>query len=348
MPDKPVDPKPASESRRESVFAPYRLPVMVMWLVVTAAIIPMLLHDVRSTQAWEATRHLLHVGYVGALLLFLGRTGTPTPRPSEVGEETPTRPRFGAWLSALGIGAVLTLTVTSDSGVYILLLLMIVATVWILLGWRREIQLRAVVHGLAVATVALLAGLRLASNGFISDAAFYLLAGGSFPMYVAGGLLCRRTRLGGVQLLAGGYGGALKSLVMGGLLFAPLGLINAAGGSPGSDIAWVTEWWMPLWFPWFSGIAEEIWFRLLLVGLCFFLLRPVFGERRDLAVVAAILFSGITFGVGHGRTLWTLWITGCLYGVPLAAVFARRDWEHAVGAHYVINMIPWMAVFLET
>jgi hypothetical protein len=32
----------------------------------------------------------------------------------------------------------------------------------------------------------------------------------------------------------------------------------------------------------------------------------------------------------------------------MAAIFARRDWEHAVGAHYMVNMIPWLMVFLET
>jgi hypothetical protein len=32
----------------------------------------------------------------------------------------------------------------------------------------------------------------------------------------------------------------------------------------------------------------------------------------------------------------------------MAVAFARRDWEHAVGAHYMINMIPWLMVFLET
>jgi hypothetical protein len=31
----------------------------------------------------------------------------------------------------------------------------------------------------------------------------------------------------------------------------------------------------------------------------------------------------------------------------MAAVFVRRDWEHAVGAHYMIHMIPWLVLFLE-
>jgi hypothetical protein len=32
----------------------------------------------------------------------------------------------------------------------------------------------------------------------------------------------------------------------------------------------------------------------------------------------------------------------------MAAVFARRDWEHAVGAHYMVDMIPWVMAFLES
>jgi hypothetical protein len=242
----------------------------------------------------------------------------------------------------------LALTAVSDDGVDILMLLLIVATAWILLAWRREIRLRAVVQGLAVALVAYLAGLPFAKNGFAGQTTVILLPALSAPMYVAGGLLFDRTRLGGIQLRAGRYGEVLKSVLWGALLFVPLGLINAADGSPGSNIAWVTEWWMPVSLPWFSGIAEEIWFRLFLLGLCFFLLRPAFRTHPALAVVAAVLFSGITFGLGHGRTLERFLTTGLLYGVPMAAMFAKRDWEHAVGAHYMVNMIPWVMVFLET
>jgi hypothetical protein len=32
----------------------------------------------------------------------------------------------------------------------------------------------------------------------------------------------------------------------------------------------------------------------------------------------------------------------------MAVVFARRDWEHAVGAHYMINMVPWLMVLGDT
>jgi hypothetical protein len=105
---------------------------------------------------------------------------------------------------------------------------------------------------------------------------------------------------------------------------------------------------MPISLPWFSGIAEEAWFRLLLVSLVYFLLRPAFREQPAIAVLLAVLFSGITFGLGHGRSIERLLTTGLLYGVPMAVVFAKRDFEHAIGAHYMINMIPWAMAFLES
>ena len=52
---------------------------------------------------------------------------------------------------------------------------------------------------------------------------------------------------------------------------------------------------------------------------------------------------------GSRRTLQEkILMIGLLFGLPMAVVFARRDWEHAVGAHYMINMFPTLMVFLET
>lgn len=337
-----------SDFPNQSWFAPHCIALAIMWLATTVTIIGMLLHGVRHTDQFQVLRYILQVAYILALLWYLGSSSHSIARLPEIRPFVLARWRYGKFIPVLGIILMLVLAVISDDGVGIMMLLLIVATVWIIIAWRRKVRLGMVVQGFAAAIIAYLAGLPALSNGLIGEIAFYGLLILVPPMYIAGGLLASHTGLSGIQLIAGRYAKVLQSFLWGCLLFVPLGLFNAAEGSPGTDITWVTEWWMPVSLPFFSGIAEEAWFRLLLVGLCFLLLRPALRKYPAIAVFAAILFSAITFGLGHGRTLDKFLTTGLLYGLPIATIFVKRDWEHAVGAHYMINMIPWVMVFMET
>ena len=319
--------------------------LVVAWIVAAGAVGWMLIGGVRESEAYAAVRHLLHLGYAVALLWFLWRG---EPRPGELPElDPPLLPRtpYGAWIPVVVMGLLLGLAVLSDDGEDLLMLSLMLASIWTLVAWWRRIRLRAVIQGVTLAGVACLAGMPAASHGLISWRAIMLLSVLAAPMYVAGGLLVEHTRLGEVRLAAGRYAEAGLGFLRGCLLFVPLGLVNAADGGPGDDIGWVTEWWMPFSLPWFSGIAEEIWFRLFLIGLAYFFLRPATEGGSVPAIVAAVLFGSIVFGLGHGRDLATFVTTGFLYGVPMAAVFVRRDWEHAVGAHYMVNLVSWIMVY---
>lgn len=238
------------------------------------------------------------------------------------------------------------LVVASDDGTDLLLLLMIAASLWILVAGWRKIRFPWLLQGIVLGLVAFVAGVPARDNGFLSDTALYLLPGFVPFMYLAGALLLDRTGLSAVRIREGRPVRALKSFLWGCLLFLPLGFFNVVDGPVADDLTWVTEWWMPLALPWFSGIAEEAWFRLFLMGFCFFLLRPVFRARPALAVAVTVVICGITFGLIHGRTMERFLTTGLLYGVPMATVFARRDWEHAVGAHYMVNMPSWVVALL--
>ena len=328
------------------VLAAHNIALPAMWLITTVSLVVMLFSGVRNSGQFHAERHILQVAYVLALCWYLIRTGPSLEQLPDLSPLLLPRLRIGKLIPVIVIAL---LFVAEFFGQGILLPLLMLATIWILIAWRREIRLPAVLLGLAATTIALLAGLPFYQNQYIGKVTFILLLAFVMPMFVAGGLLSKRTGLAGSQLYAGRYGKAVVSFLWGCLLFIPLGLTNAAAGSPGPGMMWVTRWWMPLSQPWFSGIVEEAWFRLFLVSLCYWLLRPAFSKHPAVAVLCAVLFSGITFGLGHGGTLLeNLLITGLLYGLPMAVVFARRDWEHAVGAHYMINMIPTLMVFLGT
>jgi len=338
---------PASEIRKPSRFDLHLIVLIIAWLASTLATIIMLLQGVRDTDQFQTGRYILQSVYVLALMWYLSRTGPSSSQLPDM--QSPVFPswRYGKLIPVLGIASMLALIVFSDQGISILTLLLMIATVWILVAWRREIRLPMFVSGLAVAIIAFLAGFLYMNHGFVSQSGFIIFLSFVPPMFIAGGLLVKRTKLGEVQLLTGDYVKTLQSLLWGCLLFVPLGLFNALEGSPGTEMNWMTHWWMPFSLPWYSGIFEETWFRLLLVGLCYLLLRPVFVKYPALAVVLAMLISATSFGLGHGRTLEKFLTTGLLYGLPMAFVFVFRDWEHAVGGHYMVNMIPTMMVFIE-
>jgi hypothetical protein len=331
---------------KRALFSPNTIALIAIWLLTTVSLVLMLFSGVRNTGQFRFERYVLQAAYVLALFWYLIRTGPSVEQLPDLCPLLLPKLQIGKLIPVIVIAL---LFVAEFFGQGLLLPLLMLATIWILIAWRREIGLAAILLSLGITTIALLAGLPFYQNQYIGKASFIVLLIFVIPMFVAGGLLSKRTSLVGSQLYARRYKQAVKSFMLGCLLFIPLGLANAAAGSPSPAMTWVTHWWMPLSQPWFSGIVEEAWFRLFLVSLCYLLLRPAFNKHPAIAVIGAALFSGITFGLGHGGTLQErILMIGLLFGLPMAVVFARRDWEHAVGAHYMINMIPTLMVFLET
>ena len=328
------------------LFTPHCIALITMWLLTTFSFFVMLFSGVRSADQFRIGRHILQAAHVLALFWYLIRTGPSVKQLPHLDPLLLPQRRIGKLVPVIVIALVFVAELF-DQG--ILLPLLMIASICILIVWHREVYLRSILLGLAVTKIAFFSGLPFYKNQYFSELYFIILIIFFIPLFVGGGLLGKRTALVGSQLYAGRYRQALVSFLWGCLLFIPLGLTNAAAGAPGPRMTWVTRWWIPLSLPWFSGIVEEAWFRLFLVSLCYFLLRPAFSKLPAVAVICALLFSAITFGLGHGGTLLErVLIEGLLYGLPLAVIFVRRDWEHAVGAHYMINMIPTLIVFLET
>jgi hypothetical protein len=307
----------------------------------------MLLLGTRSTGDLEFLRYILHAAYSASLAWYLARTGPAFSELPVITAPRLLRWRGGSWLPVVIVTFAFLVVLADEGGGDIVLLLLILGTFGILLAYWRRIRLRWLLQGLLIAVVAYLAGRIPTDNGLLSERALTLLAGLAAPMYMAGAVIHDRTGLGGLPLAKWDLYAVGRGWLWGLVLFLPMGMVNAASGSPGGELAWVSEWWMPLVLPWFSGLAEEVWFRLLMVGLVYLLLRPAFSHRPALTVTLAIIFSSVVFGLGHGYNLERLVVTGLLYGAPLAVIFTKRGWEHAVGGHYMINAIPWLFAFLE-
>jgi len=332
--------------RKCAWFTPHHIVLIAMWLITTVSLLFMLNKGVRNNFQFYPERNMLHAGYTVVLLWYLTRTGPIIKQLPEVSPSSLPKWRFGKQIPVVIMALLL---VSEIYGQGIVLPLLMLATLVVLIAWWREIDLSQVLIGFVLTIVAFLGGLPMWQNHLVERTAFFGLLIFTTPMFVAGGLLYKRTGLGGSQLYFKQYRKVAWSFLWGCLLFVPYGLLNAAGGSPGPWITWVTNWWQPFTLTFFSPITEEAWFRLFMVSLCYFALRPAFNKAPALAIVFSTLFSAIVFGLGHSGDLMHRFLNiGLLYGFPMAILYVRRDWEHAVGAHYMIDFIPWVMVFLES
>jgi hypothetical protein len=218
----------------------------------------------------------------------------------------------------------------------------------ILITWRRRLRTRLVISGMIVGLLAGSAELvQFLNTGAPFDIYWAIVQVICVPpAFIAGGLLLGHSGVGQVRLLNGNITQVVKSLLTGCIVFLPLGLVNTADGIfTGFD--WMDSIQEPLIFSWLPALAEETWARLFLVTLCYSLLRPLSNDRPGRVFITAALLSALAHGFLHGLDLNALLITGLIYLLPMAVLFIKRDWEQAVGAHYVVNLISFLAILFR-
>jgi len=209
------------------------------------------------------------------------------------------------------------------------------------ISWRSRLNRRMVGWGLIIGLIAGL-GILFLGNGDISWAIFNMVT--LPPAFMGGALLIRRTGLAQSRILQGEYFPALKGFCWACLLAVPAALLNQLGSLHETDL-WVTRWWQPF-YAIVPGIAEETWARLFLTTLVYALLRPTTNHRPRRAMLVAILTGALLHGFSHtGIDPFGLVIGSLLYGIPAALLFIKYDFEHAVGYHFLIDFIRYIAAY---
>lgn len=210
------------------------------------------------------------------------------------------------------------------------------------IAWRGQLTGRIAGLALAAGIISAL-GIAFLGNGDLSWAIANLIT--LPPAFSGGVLLLQRTQLGKVRLVEGEIGLALKGFAMGCLLAVPAAVLNQLGNMSGQD-TWVVNWWQPL-YAIVPGIAEETWARLFLMPFCYAIVRPVAGARPRRALGVAILVSLLAHGFAHtGIDPFGILIGTVLYTLPVALLLVKKDFEHAVGYHFMVDFVRFGGAFL--
>jgi len=347
----------------------YIVVFVIFWAIIATALSIMLHLGFRGKSEGEGGVLTLGIVFTAAMVWYLYRTGPSVSTLPNLDPLVFPRRTFGGMLWPLTlslllgptlIAAMLVLPLYPIGGMdlldsvgrylqpwIVLEGLLALTALRIVVMWRRRLTPRLVAVGLAAGLLAGAAqAVQIASSGDPFDVFWAIFQTVTVPpLFIGGGLLLAHTGIGRSRLLEGKYLGAFVSFLTGCALYLPLALVNTVAGAH-AEYTWMNALWKPLAFSWLPALAEETWARLFLVTLCYALLRPVSNERPHRAVVAAVLISATAHGLVHGPSLRNLLETGLVYLLPMAVLFVKRDWEHAVGAHYVVNLIPFLVVFL--
>lgn len=213
----------------------------------------------------------------------------------------------------------------------------------ITLFWRSQLTTRMILVGL-VATVIAGGGTLFLGNGDLSWAILEGIA--TFPLFTGGVLLVNRTNLACVRILQREYLIGARSFLWACVLAVPAALFNLLGNLQQGD-TWIVHWWQPL-YAIVPGVVEETWARLFLTTFCYAVLRPTTNTRPGRAIISAILIGALVHGFAHtGINPIGIIIGSLLYSVPTALLFIKCDFEYAIGYHFLIDLVRFLASVLR-
>jgi hypothetical protein len=139
---------------------------------------------------------------------------------------------------------------------------------------------------------------------------------------------------------------AFRQFIVGAIIAIPwaLGIVALSGARMET---WVTSWWHPL-IAIQPAISEEAWGRLLLVPLFYYLTRNIFPPRK--AITLSLVIVGYWFAflhtVGSPGAFVNTVFTGTIYVLPVSYLCLYRDLETAIGFHFCIDFVKYVAAYL--
>ena len=321
----------------------HHLGVLVgLWILSTCALGAARVGNITEFRAFGM---VLALGYLTALLWWFSREALDVS-PNEV-TQLLTRPHsFGSMLSAVILVVGLVVAVTSgvfQNGWYTVLVSTLPALV-VVVWFRDQHTRRTVAVAVAVVAVLFVLGSVHRSLGWAFGSALVIGI-----HLIAGVALLQHTGIGGFRTISGEYAAAFRGFVQGSVLAVPPMMLNLALAERAQIIEIADpagNWWLPI-LAVQPALAEEIWARLFLTTLFIALLYPVSRERPRRALVAAIVLAVALHVLAHVPHTITdpvsVVFMSFFYGVPMVLLFVARDLEHAIGYHFFIVFVSFVA-----
>lgn len=205
-------------------------------------------------------------------------------------------------------------------------------SIWILIKFRKQISKKFIINGLIFGGIC-----AVAMYNYIPILVAVLVL---IPFtYISGSLLNEKFPVTTIHINKHSILPALKSFSVGCLFAIPMGFSNLLDIVSSNGITWINQYWQAI-LALVAGIMEETWVRLFIITFIFALVSSK-TNKKYIPIITALIISSAIFGFSHSNYLDTQnCIKICiLYGLPLGVLFIKRDFETAIGYHFMIDFI---------
>jgi hypothetical protein len=238
----------------------------------------------------------------------------------------------------VGVTALLLFLGVKSSVIFVMALFTFMVSIWIIVKYKNQISRPLTLKGLIIGGLCSLAQY----NYWPSLLAIFIIV----PFfYISASLLNDKFKFTRIHFNNGNYSKLVKSFLTGCLFGLPMALLNLLNVIASNPFNWLNQFWQPV-LAFNFVLLEETWVRLFIMTLIFALVVSK-TDKKYIAVLMAIVVSSVIFGMTHYSHVD---IQNCiniifLYGVPLAVLFYKRDFETVVGFHFVINFVSAVSTY---
>lgn len=244
---------------------------------------------------------------------------------------------WGTLIIVIGISGLLLFIGLKTYVILIVAISTILISIWLFIKFKKDITKTYIVNGLILGCLSAIG----MYNNIPALIAIFLIISSTF---ILGSVLNDRFPLTIILINQHSFRGVLKSLALGCLFAMPMALSNLNDSITTNALNWITQYWQPI-LAIEAGIMEETWMRLFIIVFIYALVSAK-TTKKYIPILTALIISSVFFGFGHSNyiSLQNCFSLTILYGLPMGILLIRRDFETAIGYHFMIDFVGAIGV----
>jgi hypothetical protein len=216
----------------------------------------------------------------------------------------------------------------------------ILISIWLFIKFKNGITRTYIVNGLILGSLSAIG----MYNYIPSLLVIFLIISSTF---ILGSVLNDRFPLTIILINQHSFVRVLKSFAIGCLFAMPMALSNLKDSITTNALHWITQFWQPI-LALEAGILEETWMRLFIIVFIYALISSK-TTKKFIPILTALIISSVFFGFGHSNyiSIQNCFNLTILYGLPMGILLIRRDFETAIGYHFMIDFVGAIGVLVS-